>query len=100
MTEEEAKDMFYYMYQGFKITTCEVENDRVRFGVVGGKDTCFTHILIFFNRIYSLEQFEWLNEHHFDYRGLIERGLALAAPEGMYERDEYDYAQVEKPEAH
>ena len=27
---------------------------------------------------------DWLNEHHFDYRGLIEKGLALAAPEGMY----------------
>ena len=26
----------------------------------------------------------WLNEHHFDYRGLIEKGLALEAPEGMY----------------
>lgn len=27
---------------------------------------------------------DWLNAHHFDYRGLIERGLALEAPEGMY----------------
>jgi hypothetical protein len=27
---------------------------------------------------------DWLNKHHFDYRGLIERGLALEAPEGMY----------------
>ena len=27
----------------------------------------------------------WLNAHHFDYRGLIEKGLALDAPEGMYE---------------
>lgn len=28
--------------------------------------------------------FSWLNEHNFDYRGLIEKGLALEAPEGMY----------------
>ena len=28
---------------------------------------------------------DWLNEHHFDYRGLIEKGLALEAPGGMYE---------------
>ena len=28
---------------------------------------------------------DWLNAHHFDYRGLIEKGLALEAPEGMYE---------------
>lgn len=36
---------------------------------------------------YSLaftEANDWLNEHHFDYRGLIEKGLALEAPEGMY----------------
>lgn len=30
------------------------------------------------------KMFDWLNAHHFDYRGLIERGLALEAPEGMY----------------
>lgn len=28
--------------------------------------------------------FDWLNANHFDYRGLIERGLALEAKEGMY----------------
>ena len=28
--------------------------------------------------------FDWLNEHHFDYRGLIDKGLAIEAPEGMY----------------
>lgn len=27
---------------------------------------------------------DWLNSHHFDYRGLIEKGLALKAPEDMY----------------
>jgi hypothetical protein len=27
---------------------------------------------------------DWLNAHHFDYRELIEKGLALEAPEGMY----------------
>ena len=32
----------------------------------------------------SFEQINWLNAHHFDYRGLIEKGLALEAPEGMY----------------
>lgn len=26
----------------------------------------------------------WLNEHHFDYRGLIEKGLAIEAPKDMY----------------
>ena len=27
---------------------------------------------------------DWLNSRHFDYRGLIEQGLAIEAPEGMY----------------
>ena len=27
---------------------------------------------------------DWLNAHHFDYRGLICKGLALEAPENMY----------------
>lgn len=30
------------------------------------------------------ESIDWLNKHHFDYRGLIEKGLALEAPKGMY----------------
>ena len=30
---------------------------------------------------------DWCNEHHFDYRGLIEKGLALEAPEGMYKTE-------------
>ena len=28
--------------------------------------------------------FNWLNKHHFDFRGLISKGLALEAPENMY----------------
>lgn len=27
---------------------------------------------------------DYLNEHHFDYRGLIEKGLAIEAPKDMY----------------
>ena len=29
--------------------------------------------------------YDWLIAHHFDFRGLIEKGLALVAPEDMYE---------------
>ena len=35
-------------------------------------------------RFYDISVVDWLNEHHFDYRGLIEKGLAIEAPEGMY----------------
>lgn len=30
------------------------------------------------------ESLDYLNIHHFDYRGLIQKGLALEAPDGMY----------------
>ena len=43
---------------------------------------------IFYNIKYPYiknhEQVDWLNSHHFDYRELIAKGLALEAPEGMY----------------
>lgn len=34
---------------------------------------------------FSPEAYDWLNKKMFDYRGLIEKGLALEAPEGMYD---------------
>ena len=33
------------------------------------------------------EMLDWLNSHHFDYRGLIGKGLALEAREGMYKTE-------------
>lgn len=33
------------------------------------------------------EAIDWLNVHHFDYRGLIPMGLALEASEGMYKNE-------------
>jgi hypothetical protein len=33
---------------------------------------------------FSATAYDWLNENYFDYRGLIQKGLALEAPEGMY----------------
>ena len=34
----------------------------------------------------TVECMDWLNAHQFDYRGLIEKGLALEAPEDMYKQ--------------
>lgn len=39
-------------------------------------------------RFYDISVVDWLNAHHFDYRGLIEKGLALEAPKGMYNEGE------------
>lgn len=39
---------------------------------------------------YSIDcvpQIDWLNAHHFDYCGLIEKGLALEALENMYKTE-------------
>ena len=35
----------------------------------------------------NYDYYDWLNSNHFDYRDLIEKGLALEAPEGMYKID-------------
>lgn len=35
-------------------------------------------------RFYDISIVDFLNKHHFDYRGLIEKGLALEAPKDMY----------------
>lgn len=42
----------------------------------GSEDWTFSH-----NAYVAID---WLNGHHFDYRGLIGRELALKAPDGMY----------------
>lgn len=48
----------------------------------GNKDIAEAYIhLVPNNRI------DWLNEHHFDYRGLIPMGLALEAPKDMYKTE-------------
>lgn len=37
--------------------------------------------------LYSPDVIDWFNRNHFDYRGLIEMGLALKAPDGMYKQN-------------
>lgn len=36
------------------------------------------------DELVDMDAIDWLNANHFDYRGLIKKGLALEAPEGMY----------------
>ena len=59
MTEEERKEYNEYLFHGASI------------GLMSNTETAY-------------ELIDWLNAHHFDYRDLIEKGLALEAPEGMY----------------
>ena len=66
MTEEEKKEFqachcVYELHPDFQPMMCNLANE--------------------------LNMFDWLNAHHFDYRGLIEKGLALEAPNDMYKTE-------------
>lgn len=62
MTEGERNEYFDFRNQ---------ELQRVAFAEVG-RESAIAEIS------------DWLNARHFDYRGLIEKGLAIEAPENMY----------------
>jgi hypothetical protein len=59
--------------------TEEEENELVKIAVIGGynNDSVLNSYIIT----------DWLNAHHFDYRGLIPMGLALEAPKDMYKTE-------------
>jgi hypothetical protein len=64
MTEEEREEYRKFSY----------------YGAAGMRDNDFTEMVA----VPSFEKMDYLNSHHFDYRGLIKKGLAIKAPEGMY----------------
>ena len=73
MTDEEKKEVSALLNYEFYVDddyALAAEDDRHRIGL----DLMMIYI-------------DWLNEHQFDYRGLIEKGLALEAPEGMYKTE-------------
>ena len=69
-----------YLRPMSSMTLEELEEYR-RFGDHIRDAECKTHIA-------NYEQIDWLNKYHFDYRGLIPKGLAIEAPEGMYKVEE------------
>lgn len=68
MTEEEKKE-----YRN----VCELDTKILEKCPMNGEEP--------FPALYNSQ--DWLNAHHFDYRGLIEKGLAVAAPDWMYETE-------------
>jgi len=69
MTEEEKREIYDWL----------VENDIDWFDF---SQLRLDEILISFDSSWLLV--DWLNKHQFDFRGLIEKGLALEAPKDMY----------------
>ena len=76
MTEEEKEELSHLLPKDWS-----VEIDKLNNFYFDISPSIFMEIDVFLNII------DWLNAHHFDYRGLIEKGLALEAPEGMYETE-------------
>lgn len=50
------------------------------YGAAGYRNGDFSEMI----GVPSFEKIDFLNENHFDYRGLIEKGLAIKAPDDMY----------------
>ena len=65
----------------------DIFNKNIGFNDVGFNDwglEIVNKFDIFFSYLEICDITDWLNIHHFDYRGLIKEGLALVAPDGMY----------------
>ena len=67
MTEEEEKEFVRFTSESMHRFVCDAT----------GRDHWFN----------VWEEEDWLDKHHFDYRGLIPMGLALKATEGMYKTE-------------
>ena len=76
MTEEEFESL--KEYSGLKYEQLDLTSYQ------NGTHKCLDFYLSEVPSYIVILVFDWLNEHHFDYRGLIERGLAIEAPKGMY----------------
>ena len=78
MTEEEAKEISI-LYGIKDILSIKITDEYIDFEVDDGFCSIETKTIWYNEIISSIETFDWLNAHHFDYRGLIEKGLALNA---------------------
>ena len=76
----------FYIKPYLRPMSSMTEEERAEFYKVGGimshKVETDTYVLTAF----SPEAYDWLNKHHFDYRELIPKGLAIKAPEEIYNK--------------
>ena len=77
MTEEEKTELLEVIVGKDGVKCFQVLSD-------GRIDNIYDTVWVDFNKDSTTSYIDWLNKKMFDYRGLIEKGLALEAPEGMY----------------
>ena len=77
MTEEEAKELSI-LCDITDVLSIKITDEYIDFEVDDGFSIIETKIIWFNDIISSIEIFDWLNKNHFDYRGLIPMGLAIA----------------------
>ena len=78
MTEEEREELGKrYVLSSLSFEVYKIHQHKEWYG--GDDEEC-----TFSDYLWLID---WLNAHHFDYRGLIEKGLALEAPERMYKEE-------------
>ena len=73
MTEEESAELSNIISEWF---------DKELFDLI--EEPFLEYALSKINYSISPQLFDWLNAHHFDYRGLIPKGSAIEAPNDMY----------------
>ena len=87
MTEKEAKEIA--TLHGLKnILSVKITDEYIDVIIDDGFSSTEKITLWYDEIISSIEIFDYLNAHHFDYRGLIPKGLALEAPKGMYKEEQ------------
>lgn len=91
MTKKEALklwDLLYSSYRRNKILEIIIKQECIDYilndKVINGVASTETFSIYYDNVVRTIDTFDWLNFHHFDYRGLIEKGLVIEAPADMY----------------
>jgi hypothetical protein len=83
--------MYYQIKPYLRPMSSMTDEERGEFRKVGGVMSHSPQHDTWAISAFAPEAYDWLNAHHFDYRGLIEKGLALEAPKGMYPEPKWLY---------
>ena len=76
MTKEEAKKIAT-LHEITDILSIKITDEYIDITVDDGVGSTERRIIWYDEIVSSIEIFDWLNKNHFDYRGLIPKGLAI-----------------------